>query len=177
MIIRWWDTRIQNYPTTASKMKSINCSAWPFLYFLFTADGWNFCDTSLSPWTKNTFLFFKILICYWDTGIQICLACACKILGVARKRRVPAEKCSYRSTKKANVFKAKRLIEKGVPATSTGALISSADNSWSLSLPFHTALKTPQPNVITLYEHTQMTNTHTHTLTHSFTHTYTHRHV
>ena len=119
MIIRCWDTRVQNYPTIASKLKSINCSAWPFLYFLFTADGCNFCDTFLSPWTKNTSLFFKILIRYWDTGVQSYLASACKIFGVARNRRVPAEKCSYRSTKKGNVFKAKRLIEKGVPATST----------------------------------------------------------
>ena len=100
-------------PNSASKIKSINCSAWPFLYFLFTADGWNFCDTFLSPWPKNTFLFFKILIRYWDTGDQSYLTSACKIFGVARKRRVAAAKWSYRSTKKANVFKAKRLIEKG----------------------------------------------------------------
>ena len=112
MIIRCWDTRVQSYPTSASEIKSINCSAWPFLYFLFTADGWNFCDIFLSPWTKRTFLFFKILI-YWDTGDQSYLTSACKTFGVARKRRVPAEKCSFRSTKKANVFKAKRLVEKG----------------------------------------------------------------
>ena len=45
--------------------------------------------------------------------------------------RVPAEKCSYRSTKKANVYKAKRLIEKGggFQPPQPGALISSADNS------------------------------------------------
>ena len=113
MLIRCRDTRVQNYPTTASKMKCINCSAWPFLYFLFTADGWNFCDTFLSPWAKNTFLFFKILIRYWDTGFQSYLTSVCKIFGVGRRRKVPAEKCSYRSTKKANVFKTKRLIEKG----------------------------------------------------------------
>ena len=37
---------------------------------------------------------------------------ACKIVGVAMKRRVPAEKCSYPSTEKANMFKEKGLIEK-----------------------------------------------------------------
>ena len=118
MFIRCWDTRVQNYPTTANKMKSINCSARPFLYFLFTADIWNFCDTFLSPWTKYTFLFFKIFIRYSHTGVQIHLTSACKIFSVARKRRVSTEKCSYWSTEKANVFKAKRLTEKGVPATS-----------------------------------------------------------
>ena len=109
MIIHWWETRIQIYPTSASKIKSINCSAWPFLYFLSKADDWNFCYTFLSPWNKSVFfLFFKILIRYWDTGVQGYLTSACKIFGVARKRRVPAEKCSYRRTKKANVFKEKK---------------------------------------------------------------------
>ena len=54
-----------------------------------------------------------------STGVQSYLTSACEVFGVARKRSVPAEKYSYRSTKKANVFKAKRLIEKRVPATST----------------------------------------------------------
>ena len=92
MIINCWDTRIQSYPTSASKIKSIKSSAWPYLYFLFTADGWNFGDTFLSPWTKSTFfLFFKILIRYWDTGVQSYFISACKIFGVARKRRVSRE--------------------------------------------------------------------------------------
>ena len=69
MLIRCWDTRVQSYPSSASKIKSTNCLAWPHLYFLFMADGWNFCDTLLSPWNKNTLLFFKILIRYWDTGV------------------------------------------------------------------------------------------------------------
>ena len=119
MIIRCWDTRVQSYPISASKIKSINCSAWPFLYFLFTADDWNFCDTFLSPWTKSTFLFVKILIRYWGTGVQSYLISACKIFGVARKRRVPAEKCSYRSTKKLMCLKQKDWSKRGVPATST----------------------------------------------------------
>ena len=62
---------------------------------------------------KALFLFFKILIRYWDTGVQSYLTSACKIFGVTRNRRVPAEKCSYLSTKMANVYKAKRLIEEG----------------------------------------------------------------
>ena len=32
---------------------------------------------------------------------------------------IPAEKCSYRSIKKGNMYKEKTLIEKGVPGTST----------------------------------------------------------
>ena len=120
MIIHCWDTRVQSYPTYASKIKSINCSAWPFLYFLFTADDWNICDTFLSPWTKRTFfLFFKILIRYWDTEVLSYLTSACKIFGVARKRRVPVEKCSYQSTIKATVFKEKDWSKRGIPATST----------------------------------------------------------
>ena len=104
MIIRCWDTRVQSYPTSTSKIKSINCSAWPFLYFLFTADGWNFCDTFLSSWTKSTFFIFQILIRYSDTGVQSYLTSACKIFGVGRKRRVPAEKWFYRSTSKKTLM-------------------------------------------------------------------------
>ena len=48
--------------------------------------------------------------------------------------------------KKGNMFKAKTLIEK----VGTRYLITSADNSWSPPVPFHTALKIPQPNIFTL---------------------------
>ena len=51
-------------------------------------------------------------------GFKVLIS-ARKIFAVAEKRREPAEKFSYRSIKKANMSKAKRLIEKGVPATST----------------------------------------------------------
>ena len=154
MIIRSWDTRVQSYPTSASKIKSIKSSAWPFVYFLFTADDWNFCDTFLSPWTKSVFLFFKILIRYWDTGVQSYLTSACKIFGVARKRRIPAEKYSYRSKKNANVFKAKKTDRKGgFQLPQPGALITSADNSWPPSLPFHIARDIPQPNIFMLFIH------------------------
>ena len=149
MIIHCWDTRVQSYPTSASKIKSINCSAWPFLYFLFTADDWTFCDTFLSPWTKS--IFFKILIRYWGTGVQNYLTSACKILGLARKRWVPAKKCCCRSTKKANVFKAKRRIEKGVPATSARCPDYLSRQFLTPPLPFHRATKIPQPNIFTLF--------------------------
>ena len=99
MIIRCRDTRVQNYPTSASKMKSINCSAWPFLYFVY------------GIWLKFLWCIPKSLNLKHFFIFQ-------NLDFVARKRRAPAEKCSCRSTKKANVFKAKRLIEKGVPATS-----------------------------------------------------------
>ena len=77
-----------------------------------------FCDTFLSPWTKNTFLFFKILIRYWDTRVQIYLTSACKIFGIARKRRVPAEKCSYRSIKRLICLKQKHWSKRWVLGTS-----------------------------------------------------------
>ena len=61
----------------------------------------------------KVFLFIsQNLYSLLSTGVQIYLTSACKIFGVARKRRVPAEKCSYRSIKKANTFKAKRRVEK-----------------------------------------------------------------
>ena len=75
--------------------------------------------------------------------------------------------------KKSNMFKAKTLIEKvgtrylkQVPwspkqtipdhrlylsVPQTGALITTADNSWLPPLPFHTILKIPQPNIFTLF--------------------------
>ena len=66
-------------------------------------------------------------------------------------------------------------------------MITSADNSWPPSLPFHTALKRPQPNIFTLYQHGSPSQTHTlthiekHTLTHidkhKHTHTHTHTHT
>ena len=67
---------------------------------------------------------------------------------------IPAEKCSYRSIKKGNMFKAKTLIEKtGTRYLKQGDLITSADNSWPPPLPFHTALKIPQPNIFTIFIH------------------------
>ena len=59
MDIRCWDTRVQSYPTSASKIESANCSDWPLLYFLFMAGGWNFYGTFRRPYTKSTFLFLK----------------------------------------------------------------------------------------------------------------------
>ena len=51
---------------------------------------------------KRFFPFFKILIHCWDTRVQSYPTSGRKIFGVAKKRRVPAEKCSYRSIEKAN---------------------------------------------------------------------------
>ena len=49
MLISCRDTRVHSYSTSARTMKSTNCSAWPHLYFLLMADGWNFCDIFLRP--------------------------------------------------------------------------------------------------------------------------------
>ena len=108
-----------------------------------------------------------------DTRVQSYPTFARKIFGVAKKRRVPAEKCSYRSMKKANMFKTKTLIEKvgtrylkqvswsphqalsvhrlNLSVPQTGDLIISVDNSWPLTLPFHSALNIPQPNILTIF--------------------------
>ena len=111
----------------------------------------------------------------WDTGIESSLTTACKIFDIVRKSRVPAEKCSYRSTQKANIFNAKTNRKGGYQLPQTGALITSADNSSPSPLPFHTALKITQPNIFTLYQHTHI-GKHTHLQTHTNTHTYTHTH-
>ena len=87
-------------------------SVWPLLYFLSMADVWNFVIHSYDPKLKSLFSFFKILIRCWDTRVQIYSTSARKIFGVAKKRRVPEEKCSCRSIKKTNMFKAKTVIEK-----------------------------------------------------------------
>ena len=87
-------------------------SAWPLLYFLFMAYVWNLCDTLLRSEAKSTFLFFQILSRCWDTRVQSYPTSARNIFGVAKKRKVSAEECSYRSTEKANMFKTKWLIEK-----------------------------------------------------------------
>ena len=54
--------------------------------------------------------------------------------------------------KKANMFKGRRLIEKGgYRLPQPGALITSADNSGPPSLPFHIVLKILQQNIFTMY--------------------------
>ena len=35
ILIRCWDSRVQNYPTSARKIKKYQLSAWSLLYFLF----------------------------------------------------------------------------------------------------------------------------------------------
>ena len=71
MLIRCRDTRVPIYPTSARKIKSTNCSTWQHLYFLLMADGWNFYDIFLRPWTKSTFLIFKMIIRCWDARVQV----------------------------------------------------------------------------------------------------------
>ena len=117
-------------------------SAWPLLYFLFMADVCNVFDTFIRPNTNNAFFYFsKILIRCWDTRVQIYSTSARKIFGVAKKRRVPAEKCSSWSIKRLICWKQKHWSKRWVLIPPTGALITSADNSWPPPLPFHTALK------------------------------------
>ena len=83
----------------------------------------------------------------------------------------PAEKCSYRSTKKANMFKTKWLIERGVPATSNKCL----DH---LSRQFLTTASTfpySSKNYSTEHIHALSTClTLTNTLTHIDKHTHIH---
>ena len=68
---------------------------------------------SYDPKIKTLFFsFFNILIRCWDTRVRSYSTSARKIFGVAEKLRIPADKWSYRSTQKPNMFKAKRLIEK-----------------------------------------------------------------
>ena len=59
-MISCWDTMVQSYRTSASKIKSFNCLAWPHLYFLFMTDGWNACGKFL-----RFSLFFEILSGSW----------------------------------------------------------------------------------------------------------------
>ena len=102
----------------------------------------------------------------------------------------PVEKCSYRSTAKANLFKAKRLIEKGVPATSIrcpdhfsrqflitastfsyGSKNSSAEHIHDVSI---CLIVTNTLSHIDKHTHTLI---HTHTDSHTHTHTHTHMHA
>ena len=53
-----------------------------------------------------------------DTSVQSFPTSARTIFGVVMKRRVPAEKCSYRSIIKSYLFKAKDWSKRWVPATS-----------------------------------------------------------
>ena len=108
MIINCWD-RLQGFKVTPLlQVKSKVSNHRPGLLYTFCLR--QMIEIFVLE-LKALFLFFKILIRYWDSGVQSYLTSACKIFGVPR--RVLAEKCSYRSTKKANVFKAKKLIERG----------------------------------------------------------------
>ena len=91
-------------------------------------------DTFLRPPKLRTlfFIFQNFLFFTEIQGFKNYPTSARKIFGIVKKRRVPAEKCSYRSIKKVNMFKANILIEMvgtRYKVPQTGALITSADNS------------------------------------------------
>ena len=65
---------------------------------------------------RNLFWFFKILIRYWDTGLQ---SCARKILGVARKRWVPAENTPMGAQKGLICLKQRDWSKRWAPTIST----------------------------------------------------------
>ena len=67
---------------------------------------------------KHFFSFFKILIGSWDTRVQSNPTSAREIFGVVKKRRVPAEKCSYRSIKRVICLKQKHWSKRWVLGTS-----------------------------------------------------------
>ena len=123
-----------------------------------------------------------MMIRCWDTRVQSYLTSASKIFGVARKTRVPAEKCSFRSTKKANMFKEKRLIEKGGGTDYLNPVPLSPQQTKFLSRTYSRCINMPHP-----YKHTQSHRQKTDILTHSHTlslslslclsHTHTHTHT
>ena len=149
-------------------IKTTNCRPDHFYTFCSWRMFEFFVIHSYDPKLKSLFSFFKMLIRCWDTRVQNYPTYASKIFGAARKRRIPAEKCSYRNTGKANMFKAKTLIEKVGSSYLIGALIISQDNSWPPPLPLRTtALKIHQSNIFTLYQHGSSSQTHIDTHTHT----------
>ena len=106
---------------------------------------------------------------------------------VAGKRREPAEKYSYRSIRKANIFKAKKLWSKrGYQLSQSAALITSTDNSWPRTASIFPCCSTNYSaehirafstclNSTKTHSHTHsLTQTNKHTLTHSLTNSLTH---
>ena len=83
-------------------------------------------------------------------------------------------KCSYRSLKKANMFKAKRLIEKGGTSYLIQVFWSPQQTIPYHRLPFHTGLKIPDAEHIhTLPIYLTLINTFTHIDKHTHTHSHT----
>ena len=82
-------------------------------------------------------------------------------------------------TKKANMFKAKRLIERGGTSYSTRCPdhLSRQFPTTAPPLPFHIALKIPQPDIFTLYQLGSPSQTHSLIQSHRqiYTHTRSHR--
>ena len=75
--------------------------------------------------------------------------------------------------KKANMFKTKRLIEKGVPAASTRCSDHLSRQFLITASTFPYVRKIPQPNIFTFYRHASPL---TNTLTHIDKHIHTHAH-
>ena len=59
-----------------------------------------------------------MLIHWWNTRVQIYPTSARKVFGVVKERRVPAEKCSYRSIKRVICLKQKHWSKRWVLGTS-----------------------------------------------------------
>ena len=58
--------------------------------------------------------------------------------------------------KKSDMFKAKRLIEKGIPATSSRCSDHLSRQFLIIASTFHTVLKIPQPNIFTHHQHASL---------------------
>ena len=98
----------------------------------------------------------------------------------------PAYKCSYRSTKKANMFKAKRLIEKGGISYLNQVFLSTQqtipDHRLHDTFPYSSKNFSAEhihtlPTCLTLINTLTHIDKHTHSHTDSFTHTNTHTHT
>ena len=102
----------------------------------------------------------------------------------ARKRRVPAEKCSCRSTKRLICLKQKNDRKKWVPVASTSCPHHLSTKFLTTSSTFPCISKNSSAeNIHILSTRLTLTNTITHTLTHSLarshrqTRTLSHRHI
>ena len=125
---------------------------------------------------------FKILIRCWDTRVQSYLTSACKIFDVARKRRVPAEKC-YRSIKKDKriiCLKQKHWSKKWVLGTSNRCPAHFSRQFLTTDSTFpYSSKNSSAEHILALSTWLAITNklTHidnTHTFTHSLTNAHTH---
>ena len=99
-------------------IKTTNCRPCDFYTFFSWQMFEIFMVHSQDPKLKKFFSFFKILIRFWDTRVQSYPTSARKIFGVAKKRRVPAEKYSNGSIKRLICLKQKHWSKRWVLGTS-----------------------------------------------------------